>query len=150
MNYSFAWIAALFLVVTAGSRNTSVSSFAFRTTTTTITTIPVNSIALRRTFFNGNTVPSFYQKLQQKQQQEQSDCVISATAAAAAATTTVLRMKDGNRDASRSGTKRERLDKLAELEKDRIDTDKGFVVKAFVALIVILLIVAFTTLEGPI
>ena len=64
-----------------------------------------------------------------------------------------LNMADGQRDASRSGTKRDRLDKLAELEESRVDTDKGFVIKAagaFVVLIGILLAVAFTTLEGPI
>mmetsp|Transcript_8437 Transcript_8437/g.12074 ORF Transcript_8437/g.12074 Transcript_8437/m.12074 type:complete len:114 (+) Transcript_8437:100-441(+) len=52
------------------------------------------------------------------------------------------------RDASRSGTKRDRLDKLAELEEQRIETDKGFVVKAaggFVGLILVLLVVAFAT-----
>ena len=58
-----------------------------------------------------------------------------------------------NRDASRSGTKRERLDRLAELEEDRIETDKGVVVKAagaFIGLLVILLAVAMNTVEGPI
>ena len=52
------------------------------------------------------------------------------------------------RDASRSGTKRERLDRLAELEEDRIETDKSFVLKgagAFVGLIFLLLIVAGAT-----
>ena len=52
------------------------------------------------------------------------------------------------RDASRSGTKRERLDKLAELEESRVETDKGFVLKAaggFVGLIIVLLIVALTS-----
>jgi len=46
-------------------------------------------------------------------------------------------------DASKSGTKRERLDRLAELEEDMIETDKSTVLKglgAFVALIVLLLI----------
>lgn len=49
------------------------------------------------------------------------------------------------RDASRSGTKRERLDRLAELEEDRIETDKSVVLKgagAFVGLIFLLLIAA--------
>lgn len=62
-------------------------------------------------------------------------------------------MAGDQRDASRSGTKRDRLDRLAELEDSRVDTDKGFVVKAagaFAVLIAILLVVAFTTLEGPI
>ena len=57
------------------------------------------------------------------------------------------------RDASRSGTKRERLDRLADLEEERIETDKGFVVKAagaFVGLLVLLLAVALSTVEGPI
>jgi len=51
-------------------------------------------------------------------------------------------------DASKSGTKRERLDKLAALEEERIETDKGFVVKAaggFVGLCVVLLIGAFAS-----
>lgn len=49
------------------------------------------------------------------------------------------------RDASRSGTKRERLDRLAELEEDRIETDKSVVLQgagAFVGLIFLLLIAA--------
>ena len=52
------------------------------------------------------------------------------------------------RDASRSGTKRERLDRLAELEETRIETDKSVVLKgagAFVGLIILLLIVAGAT-----
>jgi len=52
------------------------------------------------------------------------------------------------RDASRSGTKRERLDRLAELEENRIETDKSVVLKgagAFVGLIFLLLIVAGAT-----
>lgn len=52
------------------------------------------------------------------------------------------------RDASRSGTKRERLDRLAELEESRIETDKSVVLKgagAFVGLIILLLIVAGAT-----
>ena len=45
-------------------------------------------------------------------------------------------------DASRSGRKRERLDRLAELEEERVTTDKDFVIKAaggFVAFLLILL-----------
>lgn len=52
------------------------------------------------------------------------------------------------RDKSRSGTKRERLDKLAELEDSRVETDKsavGLAAGGFVALIVILLAVAAAT-----
>uniref|UniRef100_A0A7S2R249 Uncharacterized protein n=1 Tax=Eucampia antarctica TaxID=49252 RepID=A0A7S2R249_9STRA len=52
------------------------------------------------------------------------------------------------RDASRSGTKRDRLDKLAELEDSRIETDSNLVVKgglAFVGLIVVLLGAAFAS-----
>ena len=48
-------------------------------------------------------------------------------------------------DASKSGSKRERLDKLAALEEEKIVTDKGFVLKAaggFVGLCVVLLIAA--------
>lgn len=50
------------------------------------------------------------------------------------------------RDSSRSGTKRERLNKLADLEDERVETDKGAVLKAaggFVGLCIILLIAAF-------
>mmetsp|Transcript_25078 Transcript_25078/g.35107 ORF Transcript_25078/g.35107 Transcript_25078/m.35107 type:complete len:108 (+) Transcript_25078:87-410(+) len=63
----------------------------------------------------------------------------------AAASPTVLFEK---RDVSRSGTRRERLDKLAELDEQRVETDKGFVVKAaggFVGLIALLFVVAFST-----
>jgi len=52
------------------------------------------------------------------------------------------------RDASRSGTKTDRLNRLAELDEDRVETDKGFVIKAaggFVGLIVLLLVVAFAS-----
>eukprot|EP00565_Helicotheca_tamesis_P002374 CAMPEP_0185740846 /NCGR_PEP_ID=MMETSP1171-20130828/38641_1 /TAXON_ID=374046 /ORGANISM="Helicotheca tamensis, Strain CCMP826" /LENGTH=113 /DNA_ID=CAMNT_0028412775 /DNA_START=125 /DNA_END=466 /DNA_ORIENTATION=+ len=52
------------------------------------------------------------------------------------------------RDVSRAGTKRERLDKLAELEDSRVETDKSFVLKAaggFVAFIVVILVVALTS-----
>ena len=52
------------------------------------------------------------------------------------------------RDASRSGTKRERLDRLAELEESKIETDKSAVLKgagAFVGLILLLLVVAGTS-----
>ncbi len=43
----------------------------------------------------------------------------------------------------RSGNKRERLEKLAALEEEKLETDKGFVVKAaggFVGLMVVLLV----------
>lgn len=58
------------------------------------------------------------------------------------------------RDASRSGTKTDRLNKLAELEDQRVETDKGFVLKAaggFVGIIVVLLIAAAASgvLDGP-
>jgi hypothetical protein len=49
------------------------------------------------------------------------------------------------RDVSKSGNKRDRLNKLAELQEETVETDKGFVVKAagaFVGLIVILVGVA--------
>ena len=49
------------------------------------------------------------------------------------------------RDSSRAGTKRGRLDKLAERQEELIETDKGLVLKAaggFVGLIVVLLIAA--------
>lgn len=52
------------------------------------------------------------------------------------------------RDKSRSGTKRDRLDKLAELEDSRVETDKSFVGLAaggFVGLILLLLAVAFAS-----
>lgn len=52
------------------------------------------------------------------------------------------------RDVSRSGTKRERLNKLAELEEERVETDKSFVLGAaggFVGLILLLLVVASAT-----
>jgi hypothetical protein len=61
---------------------------------------------------------------------------------------TTTQLFDERRDASRSGTKRERLDRLAELEEDRIETDKSVVLKgagAFVGLIILLLIVAGAT-----
>ena len=56
---------------------------------------------------------------------------------------TVLMAKN---DASKSGSKRERLNKLADLEDSRIETDKSAVLKAaggFVGLCIILLIAAF-------
>jgi len=49
-------------------------------------------------------------------------------------------------DSSRSGSKRDRLNKLADLEDSRIETDKGAVLKAaggFVGFCVILLIAAY-------
>lgn len=52
------------------------------------------------------------------------------------------------KDKSRSGTKRDRLNKLAELEDSRVETDKSFVGLAaggFVGLIVLLIGVAFAT-----
>lgn len=52
------------------------------------------------------------------------------------------------KDKSRSGTKRDRLDKLAELEDSRVETDKGFVGAAaggFVGLLLLLLVVAFAS-----
>jgi hypothetical protein len=63
----------------------------------------------------------------------------------------MLFMSQEKKDASRSGTKRERLDRLAELEDSRVETDKGFVVKAagaFVALIVLGVTFAFV-IQGP-
>mmetsp|Transcript_24086 Transcript_24086/g.45779 ORF Transcript_24086/g.45779 Transcript_24086/m.45779 type:complete len:142 (-) Transcript_24086:46-471(-) len=51
---------------------------------------------------------------------------------------------NNNRDVSRSGTKRERLNRLAELQEDEIATDKSFVLKAaggFVALLVLITII---------
>lgn len=60
-------------------------------------------------------------------------------------TTTLLAQQ---RDKSRSGTKRERLDRLAELEESRVETDKGFVGVAaggFVGIILLLLVVAFAS-----
>ena len=62
-------------------------------------------------------------------------------------------LMDQKGNVSKSGNKRDRLNRLADLEEERIETDKGFVVKAagaFVGLLVILLAVAFSTLEGPI
>ena len=62
--------------------------------------------------------------------------------------TSIQTLLMAKRDSSRSGTKRERLDKLAELEDQRIATDKGFVLKAaggFVGFCVILLIAAFSS-----
>mmetsp|Transcript_11620 Transcript_11620/g.17322 ORF Transcript_11620/g.17322 Transcript_11620/m.17322 type:complete len:118 (-) Transcript_11620:509-862(-) len=55
---------------------------------------------------------------------------------------------EDKRDVSRSGTKRGRLDKLAELEDSRVETDKGFVLKAaggFVGFIVVLLVAALAS-----
>lgn len=52
------------------------------------------------------------------------------------------------KDKSRSGTKRDRLNKLAELEDSRVETDKSFVGLAaggFVGLILLLLAVAFAS-----
>eukprot|EP00550_Attheya_septentrionalis_P001332 CAMPEP_0198289434 /NCGR_PEP_ID=MMETSP1449-20131203/7610_1 /TAXON_ID=420275 /ORGANISM="Attheya septentrionalis, Strain CCMP2084" /LENGTH=117 /DNA_ID=CAMNT_0043987751 /DNA_START=115 /DNA_END=468 /DNA_ORIENTATION=+ len=49
------------------------------------------------------------------------------------------------KDASRSGNKRERLDKLAALEEEMVETDKSFVLQAaggFVAILVVLGVIA--------
>lgn len=43
-------------------------------------------------------------------------------------------------DSSRSGFRRERLDKLAELEDSRVETDKGFVAYAAGAFVVLILL----------
>lgn len=51
-------------------------------------------------------------------------------------------------NASKSGSKRDRLDKLAALEEEKIETDKGFVLKAaggFVGLCLVLLIGALAS-----
>lgn len=56
--------------------------------------------------------------------------------------------KDNNKDVSRSGNRQERLNKLAELEESRVETDKGFVLQAaggFVAFLVLLLAVAYAS-----
>ncbi|CAB9520334.1 expressed unknown protein [Seminavis robusta] len=66
---------------------------------------------------------------------------------------TTLFLADDKRDASRSGTKRDRLDRLAELEDSRVETDKGFVVQAagaFVAIIVLGVVAAIAISGGPI
>ena len=52
------------------------------------------------------------------------------------------------KDVSRSGTKRDRLDRLAELEDERITTDSSLVLKggaAFLGIIVLGVIVAFSS-----
>mmetsp|Transcript_14084 Transcript_14084/g.17242 ORF Transcript_14084/g.17242 Transcript_14084/m.17242 type:complete len:123 (+) Transcript_14084:77-445(+) len=51
-------------------------------------------------------------------------------------------------DMSKSGNKRDRLNKLAELEEEMVETDKSFILKAaggFVALLLVLLVVAFAS-----
>jgi len=56
--------------------------------------------------------------------------------------------KDKQQGVSSSGYRQDRLNKLAELESERVETDKGFVLKAaggFVGLIVILLVAAFAS-----
>jgi len=56
--------------------------------------------------------------------------------------------KDKQQGVSSSGYRQDRLNKLAELEEERIETDKGFVLKAagaFVGLLVVLLIAAFAS-----
>lgn len=55
---------------------------------------------------------------------------------------------DEPRDVSRSGTRRRRLDRLAELEEERIETDKGTVLYAaggFVGFIILLLVAAWSS-----
>ena len=52
------------------------------------------------------------------------------------------------KDVSRSGTKRDRLDRLAELEDERVTTDSSLVLKggaAFLGIIVLGVIVAFSS-----
>lgn len=52
------------------------------------------------------------------------------------------------RDKSRSGTKRDRLDRLAELEDSRVETDKsvvGLAAGGFVGLLLLLLVIAFAS-----
>jgi hypothetical protein len=59
--------------------------------------------------------------------------------------TSLVRLFEEKRDVSRSGNKRERLNRMAELEDERLETDKGFVLKAaggFAGLLVLLLAVA--------
>jgi len=54
--------------------------------------------------------------------------------------------KDKQQGVSSSGYRQDRLNKLAELESERIETDKGFVLKAaggFVGFIVLLLVAAY-------
>jgi hypothetical protein len=53
-----------------------------------------------------------------------------------------------SRGVGSSGYKTDRLNKLAELDEDRVETDKSFVLKAaggFVAFLVLLLVLAFTS-----
>ena len=67
--------------------------------------------------------------------------------------TTSLYMLDRDKDASRSGTKRGRLDRLAELEQDRVETDKnavGLAAGGFAFLILLGVVAAVTLLQGPI
>jgi hypothetical protein len=62
-----------------------------------------------------------------------------------------LFMANEQRDVSKSGTRKKRLNRLAELEKDKVETDKGFVLKAaggFAGLVLILVIVGLTV-YGP-
>lgn len=52
------------------------------------------------------------------------------------------------KDMSKSGNRRGRLNKLAELEEDMVETDKSFILKAtggFVALLLVLLVAAFAS-----
>jgi len=60
----------------------------------------------------------------------------------------VLSEKKETRDVSRSGTRQERLNRLAELEESRVETDKGFVLQAaggFVAFIVLMIVAAYAS-----
>ena len=68
-------------------------------------------------------------------------------------TKTQLCMSEPERDVSRSGTRTGRLDRLAELEADRVETDKGAVgvaAGAFAAIILVSVMAAITLLQGPI
>eukprot|EP00978_Attheya_sp_CCMP212_P040388 scaffold219843_cov53-Attheya_sp.AAC.4 len=69
--------------------------------------------------------------------------VPSPSQSAASSTTTFALF--AKKDASRSGNKRERLDKLAALEEEMVETDKSFVLQAaggFVAILVVLGVIA--------
>jgi hypothetical protein len=69
----------------------------------------------------------------------------STTTTTSTPTSLFLEQERRGADVSRSGNKRERLNKLAELQEETVETDKGFVIKAagaFVGLIVILVGVA--------
>jgi len=58
------------------------------------------------------------------------------------------RKKKKGRGVGSSGYKQERMNKLADLESERVETDKGFVLKAaggFVGFILIVLVAAFAS-----